>query len=284
MKKILLYLSTEKHASAFDIIVAHDSGVDVVVPYDNVKKCEIADIIYHSLFPRGPDELKNTAVFIGGHDLMKSEQFLRKTLKTLEGLPLGMKVSVAVDPDGAYTTATACVKEIKKYLDVSGKQATVLAGTGPVGQSVGALLAREKAHVALTSRDMKKADETTAHFKARYGVDIESKQVNSAAETRKAVCNADIVVSAGPAGVLMLPEEVWSQTDKIKVIVDLNSVPPYGVGGVEQINAVTEKYGKTIIGSIHIGNHKMRIHQQIIKQIFADTDQVFDLYKTYELA
>ncbi|MEA1924426.1 MAG: methylene-tetrahydromethanopterin dehydrogenase N-terminal domain-containing protein [Candidatus Altiarchaeota archaeon] len=284
MKKILLYLSTEKHASAFDITVAHDSGVDVVLPYDNVEVDEVADIIYHSLFPRGPRELKNTAVFIGGHHIIKAEEYLKKTLETLDRLPMGMRVSVALDPDGAYTTASACVRNIKEHIRVDGANAVVLAGTGPVGQSVAALLAREKCRVTLTSRHKKRAEETTKHLSERYHVNVKAAEVGSALQLEEVINNAQIVVAAGPEGVQLLPEDLWSRMEEIRVLADLNSVSPYGISGVDEIDKVVKKHGKTVIGSIHTGNHKMRIHQEIIKQIFRDTDQVFDLYKTYELA
>ncbi|OYT54449.1 MAG: methylenetetrahydrofolate dehydrogenase [Candidatus Altiarchaeales archaeon ex4484_2] len=284
MKKILLYLSTEKHASAFDITVAHDSGVDVVLPYDNVELDEVADIIYHSLFPRGPKELKNTAVFIGGHQIMKAKEYLKKTLETLDRLPLGMRVSVALDPDGAYTTASACVGNIKEYIRVDGMNAVVLAGTGPVGQSVAALLAKEKCRVTLTSRHKKRAEETTKNLREEYGIHVEAAEAGTAAQLKDVLINAQVVVAAGPEGVQLLPENLWSGLEKLRVLADLNSVPPYGISGVDEIDRVVKKHGKTVIGSIYTGNHKMRIHQEIIKQIFRDTDQVFDLYKTYELA
>jgi hypothetical protein len=83
------------------------------------------------MFTRGPADLKNTAVFIGGIDVAKGEAILREALGSFFD-PL--RVSVMLDSNGCNTTAAAAVVKVISAVAVSGQKVVVLAGTGPVGQ------------------------------------------------------------------------------------------------------------------------------------------------------
>lgn len=274
MKKVLVYLSSERHCSLFDIIVAHDTVVDVVVPYSSVKPGDVEDIIHGCCFTRHPRDLVNTSVFVGGHDVGKAEGLAAEVLGVLGRLPEELRVSMAVDPNGAYTTATACIAKIASSIKVDGAKAIVLAGTGPVGVSTARLLACMGARVAVTSRKLEKAREaakTLRQFK------ITPLKVDSKATAAKAVEDADIVVSTGPPATTLLPKDAWLKAKNIKTLADTNIVPPYGIEGVMPRDDGRIVDGRTCFGALAIGGLKMRLHQDIIREMFESRGRVFNL-------
>src|SRR5258707_13122670 len=70
---------------------------------------------------------------------------------------LGLRVSALVDARGANTRAAAAVRAAARHLDLRNVKALVLGGTGPVGQRVARLLARQGAEVRVGSRQQAKA-------------------------------------------------------------------------------------------------------------------------------
>src|SRR3990167_1757169 len=126
MKKVLMCLSTDLQPSSFDIITGIDSGADFILPYGSVSESNVKDIVYDCIFTRSKRDLKNIAIFVGGSDVQLAE----KIGETIRGVFFDeLRVSVALDPMGAYTTATATVLKIKKVLpELKGINSVVLAG------------------------------------------------------------------------------------------------------------------------------------------------------------
>ena len=165
MKKILVYLSNESQPSLFDLIVAYDSDVDVVLPYGNITKDDITNMVYGCIFTRRPKKLINTAILIGGDDSDLADKMMKKAKKTFFG---DFNVSIMADPNGNSTTSAATVAKIKdKVKDLSGMKVVVLAGTGPVGERVSVLMCREGAKVTLTSRKQEKAEKVCTKIKEK---------------------------------------------------------------------------------------------------------------------
>src|SRR5260370_30624230 len=69
MCKRFLHLDSSKLPSVFDRVVAYDAGADEVMSYGGVSEADVRDLIYGCIFTRGPKDLKNTAVFIGGSEM-----------------------------------------------------------------------------------------------------------------------------------------------------------------------------------------------------------------------
>jgi len=278
MKKILFYISPEKHPSPFDITAAYDGGADIVVPYSNVLLEDVPGIIYDVVFSRSPKELVNSAIFIGGHDVNLGEEIFKLSVKTFPG---PFKVSIVADPDGCNTTSSACVAKIKKAIDLKGKKAVILAGTGPVGQRIAYLLAKEGCFVEITSRKLDRAKKVCDSINEIYKVNIAPVEVNNDELTRKCVSDSDIVVSTGPPKVCMVKKEIWLNS-KAKVLVDANAAPPYGIEGVDANDDYKEIEGRIGIGALAVGVLKMKIHHGIIskmfeKKTFIDLDQIYSI-------
>ena len=111
MHKILLCLDSDPQPSVFDAVVAIDAGADQLLRHGNIKPDAVRDLVYGAMFTRGPSDLKNTAVFVGGFDVSAGEQLLAKTRECYFG---PMRVSVMLDSNGANTTSAAAVLCAKK--------------------------------------------------------------------------------------------------------------------------------------------------------------------------
>ena len=286
MKKILAYLSPEKYASLFDLIVGQDAGADVIVPYCNITPDDVRDMVHSCVFTRHPDDLKNTALFIGGHDVNLGEQMLERAVEAFKELPEFFRVSVAVDPDGAYTTACGCAVKVKKAMDgnLKGKKAVILAGTGPVGQRVAVLLTKEGCDVTLTSRKKGRAKQICALIEEKYGADVKPMEVADDESTKSAVSDKDIVITTGPEGIQVLSKSIWSKFPQLKVLADVNAVPPSGIEGVGSQDDCKELDGKVAIGALAIGGLKMKCHLKLVERLFEDNKTIFDLEKVYAIA
>src|SRR5439155_19782159 len=120
-------------------LVAIDAGADEVFSYGGVKLEQVQALVHGAIFTRGPKDLKQTALFIGGSDVAHGEKLLAEALKHM--IPAsGLRVSVLLDANGANTTAAAAVRVAGQHLALQGAKALVLGATGPVGQRVVRLL------------------------------------------------------------------------------------------------------------------------------------------------
>src|SRR5690606_6099461 len=79
---------------------------------------------------------------------------------------------------------------------------------------------------------------------------------------------ASAVIASGPPGVQLLGAEVWKGFSDLKVAIDLNAVPPLGIGGVEVTDKRKEQAGTICYGAIGVGGTKMKIHRAAIAQLF----------------
>src|SRR5689334_17519135 len=154
--KILVCLDTDPQPSVFDGVVAVDAGVDHLFRHGGVTPDAVRDLVYGAMFTRGPADLKNTAVFIGGSDVDAGEALLAKAKKCFFG---PMRVSLMLDSNGANTTAAAAVLSAKKHTPLKGAYVAVLGATGSVGRRIVRLLAREGAVINAASRQKARAQE-----------------------------------------------------------------------------------------------------------------------------
>ncbi|MBN2204425.1 MAG: methylenetetrahydromethanopterin dehydrogenase [Thermoleophilia bacterium] len=274
MKKILVQLDGDRAPSVFDAITAYDAGVDVILQHGGIEPREVRDLVYGAMFTRGPADLQNSAVFIGGIDVRKGESMLQEATQAFFG-PL--RVSVMLDANGCNTTATAAVVKIITATPVEGRRVVVLAGTGPVGQRAAALFAKEGADVVLTSRTLDRAEAACAALESRFGVKPTPAAAGDLEATRRALDGAHAVLCTGVEGVSLVPEELWRGHDTLNVLGDVNAVPPLGVEGSKPTWDGKEVDGKKVFGALAIGDLKMKIHKRCIQSLFESNDQVLDV-------
>ena len=274
MRKLLLHLDSSRLPSVFDRIVAYDSGADEVMSYGGITEADVRDLIYGCIFTRGPKDLKHTAVFIGGSDMAVGEVLLAAATQAFFG---PFTVSLMLDSNGSNTTAVAAVaKMLQAAGDVRGKRVLIVAGTGPVGIRAAGLFARAGAEVIITSRKAEAGERARDLVAKRFGGTVRAVTMPDAAEAVRACKDAELVLNAGPAGVMLVPKQAWANRPRLKVIADVNAVPPLGVEGVEPMDDGVTKDGVRCFGALAIGNLKMKVHKACVARLFERNDLVLD--------
>jgi methylenetetrahydrofolate/methylenetetrahydromethanopterin dehydrogenase (NADP+) len=274
MRKLLLQLDSSRLPSVFDQVVAYDAGADEIMSYGGITEGDVRDLIHGCIFTRGPKDLKNTAVWIGGSNMSAGEQLLAMAQ---DALFAPYSVSLMLDSNGSNTTAVAAVVKIEETLgDLRGKKVVILAGTGPVGQRAAGLLAKDGAHVTITSRKPEQGDKARQFIGVRFDVEVEAVALADPSRLPQVLDGAEILLNSGPAGVQMVPRSAWTATKSLKVAVDLNAVPPLGIEGVDVNDAGEKREGVVVYGAFGVGNFKTRLHKACVAKLFTRNDLVLD--------
>jgi ribulose 1,5-bisphosphate synthetase/thiazole synthase len=282
MRKLLLQLDSSRLPSAFDQVVAYDAGADVVLSYGGVTEGDVRDLIHGCIFTRGPKDLHNTAVWIGGNNMSAGEQLLAMAQ---DALFAPFSVSIMLDSNGSNTTAVAAVVKIEETLgDVRGKKVLILAGTGPVGQRAAGLLANSGADVTITSRKPEQGEKARQFISARFNVHVQAVTLNDPSALPRLLEGVQVLLNSGPAGVQMVSRQAWTDADALEVAVDLNAVPPLGIEGIEVNDAGTTRNGVVVFGAFGVGNFKTKLHKACVGRLFTRNDLVLDAEAIAEIA
>ena len=282
MRKLLLQLDSSRLPSAFDQVVAYDAGADVVMSYGGVTEGDVRDLIHGCIFTRGPKDLHNTAVWIGGNNMSAGEQLLALAQDAL--IP-PLSVSIMLDSNGSNTTAVAAVVKIEETLgDVAGKNVLILAGTGPVGQRAAGLLANDGANVTITSRKPEQGEKARQFISARFNVHVEAVTLNDPSTLPQLLDGVEVLLNSGPAGVQMVPKQAWTSAKTLKVAVDLNAVPPLGIEGIDVNDAGVIRNGVVAFGAFGVGNFKTKLHKACVARLFTRNDLVLDAEAIADIA
>lgn len=276
--RILLQLDPDAQASVFDAVVAIDAGVEQLLQYRHVTADQVQELVHGAMFTRGPQDINSTAIFVGGTDVAAAEELLLKVLKCFFG-PL--RVSVMIDASGANTTAAAAVIAAGRHVQLQDATALVLAATGPVGQRVVRLLAREGTNVRVASRDLSRAERVCDQVRQRVQGAVLQPLATSRPSLPAALEGVSIVIAAGAAGIELLPADVWQKCPTLGIAIDLNAVPPLGIGGIEATDRAVSRNGVTCYGAIGVGGTKMKIHSTAIARLFQSNSQVLDAEEVY---
>jgi methylenetetrahydrofolate/methylenetetrahydromethanopterin dehydrogenase (NADP+) len=282
MRKLLLQLDSSRLPSAFDQVVAYDAGADAIMSYGGVTEGDVRDLIHGCIFTRGPKDLHNTAVWIGGNNMSAGEQLLAMAQ---DALFEPFSVSIMLDSNGSNTTAVAAVVKIEETLgDLQGSNVLILAGTGPVGQRAAGLLAKDGAHVTITSRKPEQGEKARQFISARFNVHVEAVTLNDPSKLPELLGGVEVLLNSGPAGVQMVPKAAWTGANALKIAVDLNAVPPLGIEGIEVNDAGAKRNGVIVFGAFGIGNFKTKLHKACVTRLFTRNDLVLDAEAIAEIA
>lgn len=282
MRTILMQFDTDPLPSSFDRVVAIDAGVDELFSYGGVTCENVVPLVHGAMFTRGPDDLKNTAIFIGGSGVKDGEKLLKRVTETFFG-PL--RVSVMMDSNGCNTTAAAAVVSAARHIDLAGATALVLGGTGPVGQRVARMLAMRGAQVRLASRSLQRAEAACQQVRAVVPqARLEPVETGAVEDWATFLKGVQVLIAAGAAGVELVPPGSLGAASDLRVAIDLNAVPPAGVAGIEAADKGADREGTVCYGAIGVGGLKMRIHRWAIQRLFDRNDQILDADTILELA
>ena len=279
VKKLLIQIDSSPHPSVFDRVVAYDGGADEVMSYGGVTPEAVRDLVHGAIFTRGPKDLRNTAIFIGGTDMTAGERLLKAVRQAFFG---PFTVSVMLDSNGSNTTAVAAVARLLQTAGASGR-AVVTAGTGPVGLRAAGLLARAGVDVTITSR--RAVDPGVVDgIQQRFGGRVAHAVMTDSATAASVLEGATMLLNTGPAGVTLVPKSAWAGRAGLKAAADLNAVPPLGIEGIEVTDNAVEREGVTVFGALGVGGLKMKIHKACIARLFERNDLILDAETIAEVA
>jgi len=289
--RILHMLTPLKHMSPFDVNMALDAGFDDAIPYTSVTIDDVKGLVQDAIFSRGPEGVKRTGMFIAGKRAVEALDMMERAK---EAMVPPFEISVFSDPAGSFTTAAAMVACVNRVLkekfstDLKGKKVAVYGGTGVVGFASAVIAALEGASATLIGYDgpmrVRKFSEV---IKERFSVDVGYADGTTEEQKGELVRDADIVFSAGPAGRRLLTLDQLKQAKQLKVVTDVNAVPPAGIEGVGVNDdgvpiPGTEALG---IGALAVGNVKYKTEAGLFKQMIeTDTPLYLDFRDAYTLA
>ena len=276
---ILHMITPVKNLSPFDVNMALDAGWDHAIGYVDVETDEVQALIQDAIFSRGPAGAKRTGVFLGGRDV----HLVMDMLKTCQvSMVPPFETSCFADPSGAFTTAAgmmACVEQGLKDqfdTDLADKHVVIMGGTGPVGSTAAILAAKSGAHVQIMGRQKEKSEMVADLCNREYGggtTDIQGEANDRVGEVTK---NADVILAAVAAGVQVISTEHIKSASALKVVADVNAVPPSGIAGLDAMDDCKTVEGSPSgavgIGALVIGNVKYQTQSRLLQEM-RDTDK-----------
>jgi methylene-tetrahydromethanopterin dehydrogenase len=287
-KHILHFVTPLKNVSPFDVNMAVDAGFDVVAPYTDVDLKEVAGLVQDAIFSRAPEDGKRTAMLLGGSDPMLALDMLEAAKQAM--VPPWFEISVLADPSGAFTTAAAMIAVVEKHLkamgsELTGRNVAVFGATGPVGGIAGLIAARHGAKVSLVGYDgLQRVTARADAFGERFGVALAPADGSSEVKNTAVVEAAEVILAAGKAGVQILSRDQLRHAKALKVVLDVNAVPPPGIEGLD-----AQDDGKPLegtsgvgVGALAVGNVKSRTEHELLtamrdpeKPIYAAFEEAF---------
>jgi methylene-tetrahydromethanopterin dehydrogenase len=290
---LLFYLDTDPQASPFDICMAYDAGYNAVIPYGNVTAEDSKTVVLDALLSRGPKGAKNTVFMIGGKNAEKAEEVF-EAVKGAMFPPF--KGNIIIDPAGAYTTAAAMVAKAENALvtnklgELKDKTCAIM-GTGAVGQIAAVLLAKMGCNVMIASLNPKRVDgkehaEGVAKLLAKdHGVQVEGVFAPTAASKIEILKKADVIMCAGIRGVRIIDKEMLNEVKHMKVLLDINAIPPLGIEGIELKDDMREIMpGIFSIGALAVGELKHKLEKEILREARTSGKDVYNYNVALPLA
>ena len=279
LSDILFFLEADDHASPFDICVAYDAGFNVVVPYAGVSINRIHDLVQDAIFSRGTKGVKHTCFFVGGRQVPIARQ-MAETIQKAMVKPF--ETAVVVDPHGAFSTSAAMVAKAEAALQqlelgsLNGKIAIILAGTGPVGESVAHLLSKCGAITLLTSRKIERARAVAQRASTEENT-VEGVQAITPDEIQDLLEDATLIFTVGAPGVQLVSLAQLQAVLGPKILVDVNAVPPSGVESLNPMDDLRELIPDTFgIGALAIGDLKLKVQRQMLHVARKKGQGIFD--------
>jgi methylene-tetrahydromethanopterin dehydrogenase len=289
--RILHFLTPLPNVSPFDINMAIDSGF-AVASYTGIGLGDVTALTQDAMFSRAPQDAPKTCLFIGGRDAALALEMADAARKAT--FP-PFQISIFADPNGAFTTAAAMIACIERQLRrdgagaLAGRRVAVLGAKGIVGGIAGLIAAEAGANVTLVAHDRSGVVAAkAADFEKRFNTKMASADGSTPDERKAALRDTEIVLAAGRAGVQVVShDELAAAAGSLKLVVDVNAVPPLGVEGLA-VDADGTPLGigdAKGIGALAVGNIKFKTQHRLLRRIHAAEKAQFVAYReAYEAA
>ncbi|MDI9409273.1 MAG: methylenetetrahydromethanopterin dehydrogenase [Candidatus Pacebacteria bacterium] len=294
---ILHYITPLNNPSAFDVNMAIDAGFHIS-SYTGVALSEIRGHTQDAMFSRPPDSAKRTCIFIGGREVSLAMEML---IAAREARLEPFIVSVFADPNGAFTTAAALVavaesQLLAQKLKLAGSKIAIFGGKGGVGFIAGLIAAKEGAEVSLIAHNRVAKDTISDRLEFFRQLAPESYRSahleivigDSDSQKGRILDEQDAIFTTGPAGVELISAQLLLQSTRLKLALDVNAVPPLGLGGVGVLDnglKLTADRAVRGVGALTIGNVKYRCQQQILQNLAqCEAAEDYDFHQAFAIA
>lgn len=292
MKKpsIMHLVTTAKNPSPFDVNMAIDAGFDHIVPYTEVQEKEVVALTQDAIFSRSPSGLKRQALFFGGRDIMLA---LEMQAQARSAMFKPFECHTFSDPSGAFTTAAAMLAKVDVYLQQSGsglaqETVAIFGASGTVGSTAALIAARQGCKVLMVAHaSVESMQQYVDKLVARYDVQLHVVDGSTEAAKIAVLQHATVALCATPAGVRVLELRHFANAAGLKVVADVNAVPPSAIEGVDTFSdggliAGTQVAG---YGALAIGQLKYVTQNKLLEQMLAsDTPMHIDYHEAYAYA
>ncbi|TXM90739.1 methylenetetrahydromethanopterin dehydrogenase [Methylobacterium sp. WL30] len=290
-RSILHMLTPLKHMSPFDVNMAVDAGFETIVTYTDVTLPDVVSLTQDSIFSRAPGDGVRTGIFIGGKN---AEDALDMVDRARKAFVPPFANHLFADPAGSFTTGAAMVAQVSRALrqkfgtGLKDKRIVIFGGAGVVAYVAAVIGALEGARTVLVGHDgEERVSKIAFTMKWRFGIEVGAIDGTMPDDRRKAIADADVILSAGPAGIPILSAEDLRAAPNLLVASDVNAVPPAGIAGID-VNAVDVALpvGKGVgIGALAVGNVKYQTQKQLFgRMLAAEAPLCLDFRDAYALA
>ncbi len=271
-KNILHMLSPQANISPFDVNMAADAGYDMVIPYTNVNLSDIKSLVQDAIFSRSISNAKKTGIFICGKDASLALDMMDGAKKAM--VP-PFEVSVFPDPAGSFTTAAAMVACTEKTLKdkfsstLKDKKIMIYGGKGIVGGISSIMCAKAGALCTIIGYDgIENVAKKAAEYKSRFDVNVRPADGSTDDLNSSYLGDADIIFCAARAGTQVLSNTQLELAKNLKVIADVNAVPPAGIEGVNlNDNDAEHRCGALSIGPLTSGDVKVKTQYKMFERM-----------------
>jgi methylene-tetrahydromethanopterin dehydrogenase len=255
------------------------------MPYSNVKLDSVYGLTQDAIFSRSPSGIKRTGLFIGGRDLELAMDMLEASKQAM--VP-PFEVSVFADPSGAFTTAAALVACVEHALKIHhGKElkecrVLVFGGTGPVGIATGIIASLAGADTALVDHLLlDSAIDVAKAFNRRFGCTLKGACARTEEDKAMLIAEIDIIFCAAKAGVQVLSSGVLKAARNLKVVGDVNAVPPLGIEGIKRTDAgaplanAINSQSAVAVGALAVGDIKYQLQHEMLNFMLTTDKPVY---------
>ncbi len=287
---VLHFITTEKNASPFDANMAYDAGYEAVVPYTSVSTDEVMGLVQDAIFSRGARGVWRTGIFIGGRDIEIAMEMLAIAKKSMVG---PFQVSVFADPSGAFTTAGALMAMVEGVFkrhhgsDLSGRKISIF-GAGPVGGCCAIIASKCGADVQLVShKSLEDVQIKADNYNKQHGTRIKVADGNNEAKKTEILHDTEVVLCTASTGTRVIDKSMYVGSKTLKVLTDVNAVPPSGIEGLDAMSNGDPLDGTNAIGfgALAIGSMKYQIQNLLFKKMLEGQTHVYlDFMSAFEMA
>ncbi|MCK4633649.1 hypothetical protein KAT42_02360, partial [Candidatus Bathyarchaeota archaeon] len=129
------------------------------------------------------------------------------------------------------------------------------------------------------------AESVAESIRGRYGANVEGVFAPSQEEKLKVLHRADVIFCAATEGVRVVEKTLLEDLKLLKVIADINAVPPLGVEGIKLEDDMREiASGIFAVGALTIGKLKYQLEKEILNGVRKNGKEIYSYSFAIQLA